>query len=53
MLLDWSGEVTDSFGVTGADKEAAAIAVNSDGKVIGSGTGDQLGPEILAVLATP
>jgi hypothetical protein len=53
MLLDWSGEVTDSFGVTGADKEAAAVAVNSDGKVIGSGTGDQLGPQILAVLATP
>ena len=32
MLLDWSGEVTDSFGVTGADKEAVAVAVDGDGK---------------------
>lgn len=51
MLLDWSGGVTDEFGLTGVDKEAVAVAVDGDGKVIGSGTGEQLGPEILAVLA--
>jgi peroxiredoxin len=51
MLLDWSGEVTDSFGVTNAEKEAAAVAVDPEGKVRGSGTGAQLGEEILAVLA--
>jgi hypothetical protein len=50
MLLDWSGSVTDQFGLTGVDKEAAAVVVDGDGKVIGSGTGDELGPEILAVL---
>jgi len=51
MLLDWSGEVTDSFGVTGADKEAAAVAIDGEGKVRGSGTGAQLGDEIVAALA--
>jgi AhpC/TSA family len=51
MLLDWSGEVTDSFGVTGADKEAAAVALDGEGKIRGSGTGPQLGEEIVAVLA--
>jgi hypothetical protein len=51
MLLDWSGGVTDQFGLTGVDKEAAAVAVDGEGKVLGSGTGEQLGPEILAVLA--
>jgi hypothetical protein len=50
MLLDWSGEVTDQFGLEGVDKEAAAVAVDGDGKIIGSGTGDELGPQILAVL---
>jgi hypothetical protein len=50
MLLDWSGEVTDSFGVTGAETEAAAVAIDGEGKVRGSGSGEQLGQEILAVL---
>lgn len=50
MLLDWSGGVTDSFGVSDADKEAAAVAVDPEGKIIGSGTGDQLAEQILAVL---
>jgi hypothetical protein len=50
MLLDWSGGVTDEFGLTGVDKEAAAVAVDADGKIIGSGTGPELGPQILAVL---
>ena len=52
MLLDWSGEVTDSFGVAGADKEAAAVALDGEGKVRGAGTGERLGDEILAVLAS-
>jgi len=51
MLLDWSGEVTDSFGLSGVDKEAAAVVVDGDGKVIGAGTGEQLGPEVLTALA--
>jgi len=51
MLLDWSGGVTDQYGVTDADKEAAAVAIDASGNVIGSGTGAQLGEQIVAVLA--
>jgi hypothetical protein len=51
MLLDWSGGVTDQFGLTGVDKEAAAVVVDTDGKIIGSGTGAELGSQVLAVLA--
>src|SRR5262245_14794395 len=50
MLLDWDGSVTDQFGLTGVDKEAAAVAVDGDGKVLGAGTGEQLGPEVLSLL---
>jgi hypothetical protein len=42
--------VTDQFGVTDANKEAAAVAVDPSGKVIGSGSGAELGPQILAAL---
>jgi peroxiredoxin len=52
MLLDWSGEVTDQFGVQDAEHEAAAVVVDADGKVIGSGTGAQLGEQVLAVLSS-
>jgi AhpC/TSA family len=51
MLLDWSGRVSDQFGVSSADKEAAAIVVDAGGTVRGSGTGDELGDAILRVLA--
>jgi hypothetical protein len=51
MLLDWSGEVTDQFGVTDAEHEAAAVVVDADGSVIGSGSGAQLGEQVLAVLS--
>lgn len=51
MLMDWSGEVVDEFGLRNVDQEAVAVVVDGDGNVIGSGTGDQLGPEVLAVLS--
>lgn len=51
MLLDWSGGVTDQFGLSGVDKEAAAVVVDGEGKVIGSGTGGQLGEQVIAVLS--
>src|SRR5579875_1430021 len=51
MLLDWSGEVTDQFGVHDAENEAAAVVVDGDGRVIGSGTGAQLGEQVVALLA--
>jgi peroxiredoxin len=50
MLLDWDGSVTDQFGLTGVDKEAAAVVVNGEGNVVGSGTGDQLGEQVIAAL---
>jgi hypothetical protein len=51
MLLDWSGEVTDQYGLTGVDKEAAAVAVDSEGRIIGSGSGAELGQQIVGVLS--
>ena len=50
MLLDWDGSVTDQFGLTGVDKEAAAVVVDGEGKVIGSGTGAELGAQVVAAL---
>jgi hypothetical protein len=50
MLMDWPGEVVDRYGLSGVDAEAAAVVVDGDGNVIGSGTGEQLGEEVLAAL---
>jgi peroxiredoxin len=51
MLLDWSGEVVSGFGLVGVDKEATAVVIDGSGKILGSGSGEQLGEEVLAVLA--
>ena len=51
MLMDWSGEVVDGFGLSGVDKEAVGVVVDGDGKILGSGSGTQLGEQILAVLS--
>jgi len=51
MLMDWPGSVVDEYGLSGVDKEAAAVVVDGDGQVLGSGTGAQLGEEVLAVLS--
>jgi AhpC/TSA family len=51
MLMDWSGNVTDQYGLSGVDKEAAAVVVDGQGNVIGSGTGIQLGEQVLAALS--
>jgi peroxiredoxin len=50
MLMDWSGEVVDSYGAVDVEKEAAAVLVAADGTVIGSGTGTQLAEQIVALL---
>jgi hypothetical protein len=50
ILMDWSGEVVDSYGAVDVEHEAAAILVAPDGSVVGSGTGTQLGEQILALL---
>lgn len=52
MLMDWSGEVVGGFGLTGVDKEAVGVVVDGAGKILGSGSGAQLGEQVLAVLST-
>jgi len=51
MLMDWSGEVVDSFGLVGVDQEAAGLVLDADQKIIGSGTGDHIAEEVIAVLS--
>lgn len=51
MLMDWSGAVVDSFGLTGVDHEAVSVVLDADGKIVGSATGEQIAPDILAVLS--
>jgi AhpC/TSA family len=50
MLVDWSGEVVDSFGVS-ADAQAVAVAIDPRGMIMGYGSGDQFGAQMLALLA--
>ena len=50
MLMDWSGEVVSSYGMSGVDKEAAGVVVDGDGQIRGSGSGEQLGDELKAAL---
>ncbi|MEJ7784402.1 MAG: hypothetical protein WKF96_06330 [Solirubrobacteraceae bacterium] len=50
MLLDWKGETVDAFGLTGVENEAVGVLVDGDGRILGSGSGAQLGPEILALM---
>jgi len=52
MLMDWSGEVVDSYGLSGVDRVAVGVVVDADGNVIGSGSGDALGEEVLAVVGS-
>jgi len=51
MLMDWSGEVVGAFGLSGVDKEAVGVVVDGDGTILGSGSGEQLGGQVLAVLS--
>jgi peroxiredoxin len=51
MLMDWSGDVVGSYGLTGVDREAIGVVIDGSGKTRGSGSGTQLGDQVLAVLA--
>jgi peroxiredoxin len=51
MLMDWSGDVIGSFGLSGVDKEAVGVVLDGDGKILGSGSGAQLGEQVLAILS--
>ncbi len=49
MLLDWKGDAVNAFGLTDVENEAVGVLVDGDRRVLGSGSGEQLGPEILAL----
>jgi hypothetical protein len=51
MLMDWSGDVIGAFGLSGVDKEAVGVVVDGDGKILGAGSGAQLGEQVLAILS--
>jgi len=47
MLMDWSG----AFGLSGVDQEAVGVVVDGEGKILGAGSGAQLGEQVLAILS--
>ncbi len=51
MLLDWKGEAVNAYGLDSVENEAVGILVDGDGKILGSASGEQLGPEMLALAA--
>jgi hypothetical protein len=52
MLMDWSGGVVDSFGLTGVDREAVGLVLDENQNIIGSGTGDGIADEVISVLSS-
>jgi len=52
MVMDWTGEVVDSFGASEVEKEAVAVVVDADGRVLGSGSGAAIGEEVLNLVGT-
>lgn len=50
MLVDWSGEVVDKFGVS-VEEQAVAVAIDGQGQILGYGSGDQFGSQMLAILS--
>ncbi|MGH2933933.1 MAG: hypothetical protein ACRDL2_05385, partial [Gaiellaceae bacterium] len=53
MVMDWSGEVVDNFGVSNVEEEAAAVVVDAGGHILGSGSGSTLGEDVLALVGSP
>ena len=51
MLMDWKGEVAESFGLCGVDKQAVGVLIDGGRRILGSGTGAKAGEEILGLLA--
>jgi AhpC/TSA family len=50
MLMDWSGDVIAGFGLSGVDQEAVGVVIDGEGKILGCGSGAQLGEQVLAIL---
>jgi hypothetical protein len=49
MLVDWSGEVIDRYGLDVNDM-AVGVAIDTDGRIIGYGSGETLGDQVLALV---
>lgn len=49
MLVDWTGKVIDSFGVS-TENQAVGAALDAQGRILGWGSGEQMGQQILAIL---
>ncbi len=51
MLMDWKGEAVGAYGLSDVGQEAVAVVIDGDGRILGSGTGESLGDETLAILS--
>lgn len=49
MLTDWSGEVIDRFGLD-VNEVAVGVAIDEHGQILGYGSGDALGEQVLALV---
>jgi peroxiredoxin len=52
MVMDWSGGVVDAFGLRDVDKQAVGVVIDADRRIRGAGSGEQLGAQVLTVLAS-
>jgi cytochrome oxidase Cu insertion factor (SCO1/SenC/PrrC family) len=50
MLLDWTGDVTRSFGLGDVEHEAVGIVIDDNGRVLGHGAGGDAGDDLVALL---
>ena len=51
LLPDWDGAATDSLGVRDSTATAAVIVADSEGNIVGTRQGDELGVAVLELLA--
>jgi hypothetical protein len=52
ILLDWKGEVSESFGLEDIDNLAAAVLVDANGLMQGLARGSEAGEQMLKLLGT-
>jgi hypothetical protein len=52
ILPDWDGAVTDQLKATGSTKQAVVVVADSKGAVVGTSSGENLGPAALKYLET-
>ena len=50
MLLDWEGRVAPAYGLPAVDHQAAAVAIDAAGQILGVGLGADGGRQLLALM---